>query len=81
MLYIIETTYNNMNKAETITENNKNDEITRYIAQFNDQQLKAYNLAKNHLGSSFNIYKSNGFIEWKKTNKVNNVCNITPLKN
>lgn len=73
MLYIIETIYNNnMNKEATpIPQNNKDDEITRYMSQFNEQQLKAFTLAKNHLGSSFNIYKSNGFIEWKNANKIN----------
>jgi hypothetical protein len=24
---------------------------------------------KNHLGSSFNVVKSNGFVDWKKNNK------------
>ena len=30
-----------------------------------EQQKKAYVIAFQHLGSSFNIYKSNGFKEWK----------------
>ncbi len=62
MLYIIETIYNNMNKDT---------EIATYMAQLKEQQLKALMIAKNHLGSSFNIYKSNGFIEWKNANKIN----------
>ena len=56
-----------MNK-ETIPQN-KEEEIAHYIAQLNEQHLKAFILAKNHLGSSFNIYKSNGFIEWKNAKK------------
>jgi hypothetical protein len=31
----------------------------------NETQKKAYLIAFHHLGSSFNIYKSNGFKEWK----------------
>jgi hypothetical protein len=31
----------------------------------NESQKKAYLIAKDHLGSSFNILKSNGFSEWK----------------
>lgn len=56
-----------MNK-ETIPQN-KEEEIACYIAQLNEPQIKAFILAKNHLGSSFNIYKSNGFIEWKNAKK------------
>ncbi len=40
-------------------------EIEKYIAQLDDNQRKAYLIAKKHLGTSFNIYKSNGFKEWK----------------
>ena len=57
-----------MNK-ETIPQN-KEEEIAHYIAQLNEPQIKAFILAKNHLGSSFNIYKSNGFIEWKKRKEI-----------
>lgn len=45
----------------------KQKEIYEYLKQMDDIQLKAYNIAMNHLGSSFNILKSNGFKEWKKT--------------
>ena len=37
-----------------------------YISQFNEKELKAYNIAKSYLGSSFHLIKSNGFIEWSK---------------
>jgi hypothetical protein len=29
----------------------------------------AYTIGKQHLGSSFNVLKSNGYINWKKQNK------------
>ena len=42
-------------------------EVYNYLIQMNSTQKKAYLIAKDHLGTSFNILKSNGFIEWKKT--------------
>jgi len=37
-----------------------------YINGFDEKELKAYNIAKSYLGSSFHLIKSNGFIEWAK---------------
>lgn len=42
------------------------EQIHVYLTQLNDTQLKAYRVAKRHLGSSFNLVKSNGFVEWSK---------------
>ena len=44
-------------------------EIYEYLSQMDEHQKQAYLIAYNHLGSSFNIYKSNGFKEWKCKNK------------
>jgi hypothetical protein len=46
---------------------NKQKEILEYLLHMeqNETQKKAYLIAFHHLGSSFNIYKSNGFKEWK----------------
>ena len=41
------------------------EDIKNYIEQLDENQKKAYLIAYDHLGSSFNIYKSNGFKEWK----------------
>lgn len=43
----------------------KQQEIYDYLSSLNDLQKKSYLIAKTHLGTSFNIYKSNGFKEWK----------------
>jgi hypothetical protein len=43
--------------------------IVEYVQQLNPIEKKAYAIAKNHLKSSFNIVKSNGFNEWKKCKK------------
>jgi len=44
------------------------EKIYNYLTQLNEQQKKAYIIAYEHLGSSFNLRKSNGFKSWKKEN-------------
>lgn len=41
--------------------------ITEYMGQLDTIEQKAYMIAMEHLGSSFNIVKSNGFNDWIKT--------------
>jgi hypothetical protein len=43
-------------------ENNKS--MEKYIKTFNDKERKAYEIAKSHLKSSFNIKKSTGYINY-----------------
>ena len=38
-----------------------------YLAQLSPIEQKALAIAMEHLGSSFNILKSNGYIEWLKS--------------
>ena len=40
--------------------------MEEYIAQLTPLQRQAYEIAKDHLGSSFDIKRSNGFKEWLK---------------
>jgi len=40
-------------------------EIIDYLSSMDERQKKAYLIAKEHLGSSFNIFRSNGYKEWK----------------
>ena len=35
-----------------------------YISQMSPFELSAYRIAKSHLGTSFNLRKSNGFLKW-----------------
>lgn len=42
------------------------DQIQEYINKLTVLEKKAFEIAKNHLGTSFNINKSNGMKEWKK---------------
>lgn len=39
----------------------------QYISKMTELQRKAYLIAKSHLGTSFNIKKSNGFKEFLKS--------------
>ena len=40
-----------------------------YIATFDEKHKIAYEIAKSHLGMSYQVEKSNGFLEWKKKKK------------
>jgi hypothetical protein len=40
--------------------------ILKYLEQLGDKERIAYSIAKEHLGTSFNVLKSVGYITWKK---------------
>jgi hypothetical protein len=40
--------------------------IIKYLNQLSTNEQIAYKIAKDHLGSSFNLLRSNGFQDWKK---------------
>ena len=44
---------------------NTQDSIIMYLRQLDTIEKKAYIIGKEHLGSSFNVVKSNGYIDWK----------------
>ena len=44
--------------------------INEYIAQLSQQEQIVLEIAKEHLGSSFDITKSIGFLNWIKKNKL-----------
>jgi hypothetical protein len=46
------------------------EEIVKYINQLDETQKKIYLIALNHLGTSFNIQRSNGFKAWQKKNSI-----------
>jgi hypothetical protein len=41
-----------------------------YVKSMSEKELKAYHIAKDHLGDSFQLEKSIGFLEWIKNRKV-----------
>ena len=42
------------------------DEDNAYISQLSPFELSAYRIAKSHLGTSFHLKKSNGYLKWSK---------------
>ena len=48
----------------------KNIMIKKYIKSLTSIEKKALTIAKEDLGSSFNIEKSIGYLSWLKKNKV-----------
>lgn len=41
--------------------------IIKYLEQLGDKERIAYSIAKEHLGTSFDVVKSIGYITWKKS--------------
>jgi len=39
---------------------------TLYLESLNERERKAYSIAKSHLGMSFTLEKSNGYLTWIK---------------
>ena len=48
------------------TPNEWRETIKSYFNSMTDMQKKTFLIAKNHLGTSFNIFKSNGFVSFEK---------------
>jgi len=58
-----------MNATETTkntpaTTTMPDDNVAAYMAQLNEMEKQAHDIAKEHLESSFNLTKSNGYKEW-----------------
>ena len=47
--------------------NEKKENVIKYISILDSIEKKALMIAVEHLKSSFDIIKSNGFVEWEKT--------------
>ncbi len=47
----------------------KQKEIYDYLSEMDDIHKQAYIIAFNHLGSSFDVCRSNGFKDWKNSKK------------
>ena len=41
-------------------------QVLEYLEQLDASQRQAYLIAHQHLGSSFNVLRSNGFQEWRR---------------
>ena len=57
------------NNFETYDDSVK-ESVVKYLKQLNRIEKQAYTIGKSHLGTSFNVLKSNGYNDWlKKQNK------------
>ena len=54
------------NTTKSFVEEDQDINATAYIAQMNSKEKIAYQIAKDHLGTSFNLKKSIGYKEWLK---------------
>jgi hypothetical protein len=54
---------NKMSPPENQNQNQQ--EISNYISSLTVQEKQTLEIAKSHLGTSFNIRKSIGFLSWK----------------
>jgi hypothetical protein len=45
-------------------------EILKYLSEMDEHNRKAYDIAYSHLGTSFNIARSNGFKDWQAHKKT-----------
>jgi len=52
--------------APTSQDTAKNERLEEYIQSMTEKEHKAYMIAKTHLGSSFDLKKSTGFVQWDK---------------
>jgi hypothetical protein len=55
---------------QTSTENEEN-LLQQYLNTLDEKEILAYNIAKEHLGMSFQLEKSIGYLDWKKQNNNN----------
>ena len=44
-------------------------DVDAYVSQMSPFELSAHRIAKSHLGTSFNLKKSNGFLKWISSRK------------
>lgn len=60
----------NMKISDTIKKYPKEQQIQifKYLNEMDEHHRKAYDIAYSHLGTSFNIARSNGFKEWLSKN-------------
>jgi hypothetical protein len=51
--------------------------LEEYVSTFTEKEKKAHEIASSHLGSSFNLEKSVGFIQWLKTVTITTTTTTT----
>jgi hypothetical protein len=41
--------------------------MKEYLSTLSEKEYKAYKIAESHLGTSFDLIKSNGYLKWLKS--------------
>ena len=59
-----------INKKQSQINKKQSLNISSYVKSLNDIEKKALEIAKEDLGSSFDLEKSIGYLSWLKKNKV-----------
>jgi len=54
------------NDTNADAKNTVDQDILAYIASLPDKQRVAYEIAQQHLGTSFTVEKTVGFLRWKR---------------
>lgn len=58
-----------------MNEMNLTEQLKKYKTELTEQEIIVLNIAIDHLGSSFDMSRSIGFIEWQKKNMNDNKKN------
>ena len=53
---------------EGLLKDNQMQLCNEYLESISEKEVKAYHIAKSHLGDSFQLEKSLGFLDWVKVN-------------
>ena len=54
---------------QTMTEDQINELLKEYLSTLSEKEYKAYKIAESHLGTSFDLIKSNGYLKWLSKKK------------
>ena len=49
-----------------------------YLKSLSEKERKAYEIAKSHLGSTFSLEKSNGYVSWSREPTVDGTLAQNP---
>ena len=52
-------------------------ELEAYLQSLSEKEIKAYHIAKDHLGMTYQYEKSIGYLAWKKQQKEINIESST----
>ena len=59
----------NTNDDVNTREKDLSNELNEFLKTLNEKERISLEIAKEHLGTSFDYYRCNGFVDWKKKQK------------